>query len=1072
MVSYAYAMTVRNLTTDQHALLDFKNRIIDPHNILANNWTTTSPVCNWVGVSCAAKHSRVGALRLPNLGLAGTIPSQIGNLSFLVSLDLSGNNFYGNLPRELTKLNRLKHIELSFNFLSGEIPTMFVRLDKVLYLNLSGNNLTGTIPPSISNMSNLEVLDLKHNLIHGYIPHEISHLQNLMILRLAINRLSGSIPSAIFNISSLRGISLPYNYLYGSLPEDMCRYLPNLEKLYLHSNMFSGQIPSTIDECKNLQDLELGLNRFTGNIPRTIGNLTRLKFLDLSYDYYLEGEIPWEIGNLQNLEYFIAADTSMGGPIPAFIFNISSLKALDLSNNSLSGKLPDMSSASNIFYLNLGNNNLSGNIPEWISNASKLTNLYLYNNSFSGLIPNQLGNLRFLEKLFLWGNYLTAETSNGECNFFSSLAFCRHLSFLVLTGNPLNCILPTSISNFSTSLESLILADCKIRGSIPDEIGSLNKVMSIALPYNDLSGSLPATIGRLKNLQLLNLYANKLQGSIPKDLCALKELYFLQLTINELDGPLPTCLSNLTSLRYLYLNYNKFLSTIPSSFWSLKDILEVDLSSNYFTGSLPSGIGNLKVLTYLNLSWNLLSTDIPLTIGNLHDLQVLDFSSNRLQGPIPKSMGDMISLTRLNLSNNNLSGDIPKSLERLSSLNNFDVSFNSLEGEIPSGGPFVNFTTQSFMNNYALCGAPRLQVRPCKSNIHQSNKTILHVLRYVLPAFASIIIIVAFTILYKKKHYRRTTDLVVAEDFILKEKWGRITYNQLLQGTDRFSENNLLGSGSIGSVYKVVLSNGANVAVKVFNLQIAGSFRSFEVECEVMSKILHRNLVKVITCCSNIDFKALVIEFMPNGSLEKWLYSSSCFLDILQRINIMIDVASALEYLHLGHPNPIIHCDLKPSNVLLDEDMVAHVGDFGLAKLLGEEDSIKQTMTLATIGYMAPEYGLAGIISVKSDAYSYGILLMEVFTRKKPTDEIFFEEMSIKHWIKNSLSNGISGVMDSGLVHEDDEYFVIKANCVASIMELAFACSAESPEDRLDMKHVVSKLKNIKAKFLNNIQQN
>ncbi|XVF69359.1 hypothetical protein PTKIN_Ptkin11bG0075200 [Pterospermum kingtungense] len=95
---------------------------------------------------------------------------------------------------------------------------------------------------------------------------------------------------------------------------------------------------------------------------------------------------------------------------------------------------------------------------------------------------------------------------------------------------------------------------------------------------------------------------------------------------------------------------------------------------------------------------------------------------------------------------------------------------------------------------------------------------------------------------------------------------------------------------------------------------------------------------------------------MPNGSLEKWLYSSSCFLDILQRINIMIDVVSALEYLHLGHPNPIIHCDLKPSNVLLDVDMVAHVGDFGLAKLLREEDSIKQTMTLATIGYMAPEF--------------------------------------------------------------------------------------------------------------------
>ena len=146
-----------------------------------------------------------------------------------------------------------------------------------------------------------------------------------------------------------------------------------------------------------------------------------------------------------------------------------------------------------------------------------------------------------------------------------------------------------------------------------------------------------------------------------------------------------------------------------------------------------------------------------------------------------------------------------------------------------------------------------------------------------------------------------------------------------------------------------------NVAIKLFNLQIDGAFRSFDVECEVMSNILHRNLVKVITCCFTIDFKALVLEFMPNGSLEKWLYSNNYVLDILQKINIMIDVALALEYLHLGYSFLVIHCDLKPSNVLLDKDMVAHVGDFGIAKLLGEGDSIKQTMIFATIGYMAPD---------------------------------------------------------------------------------------------------------------------
>ncbi|XP_022748057.1 receptor kinase-like protein Xa21 [Durio zibethinus] len=730
-----------------------------------------------------------------------------------------------------------------------------------------------------------------------------------------------------------------------------------------------------------------------------------------------------------------------------------------------------MSFASNLEKLHLWSNNLSGKIPDSISNVSKLTILELQGNSFFGLIPNTLGNLRFLEKLRLNSNHLTTKTSTHEWSFLYSLANCRHLRILDLSINPLNGLLPTAISNLSTSLQNLRVVDCKIKGSIPMEIDSLSNAISLDLSSNKLTGPIPTTMGRLKNLQLLNLYGNKLQGSVPPDLCGLKGLYKLSLGANELDGPLPTCLCELTSLRYLNLFSNKLHSQIPLSFWSLKDILEVDLSSNNLSGSLPLDIGNLKVLISLNLSRNLLSSDIPSTIGSFHDLQVLDLSRNRLQGPIPKSLGDLMSLKSLDLSNNNLSGVIPKSLEKLYDLNYFNVSFNRLEGEIPSGGPFSNFTAKSFIKNYALCGSPRLQVSPCKNKIHRNfKKTARHSLRYVLPTFVSTIIVVAFIVVYKKWQHGGI-NLAIVEDLIPPKNWVRISYNQLLEGTSGFSGSNLLGSGSFGSVYKGILSDGTDVAIKVFNLQIEGAFKSFDVECEVMSNILHRNLVKIITCCSTIDFKALVLEFMPNGSLEKWLYSYNYFLDILQRINIMIDVASALEYLHLGHPVPVIHCDLKPSNILLDKDMVAHVGDFGIAKLLGEGDSIKQTMTLATIGYMAPEYGSTGIISIKSDVYSYGILLIETFTRKKPTDDIFVGEMSMKHWVKRSLSEEIIGVIDSSLVQKTDEYFVTKANCISLIMRLALDCSAELPEDRLDMKNVVSMLKNIKREYLNNLEQ-
>ncbi|GAY65828.1 hypothetical protein CUMW_244060 [Citrus unshiu] len=190
------------------------------------------------------------------------------------------------------------------------------------------------------------------------------------------------------------------------------------------------------------------------------------------------------------------------------------------------------------------------------------------------------------------------------------------------------------------------------------------------------------------------------------------------------------------------------------------------------------------------------------------------------------------------------------------------------------------------------------------------------------------------------------------------------------------------------------------VAMKVFDLQCGGAFKSFDVECDMMKSIRHRNLIHVISSCSNDDFKALVLEYMPRGSLEKCLYSSNYILDIFQRLNIMIDVASALEYLHFGYSAPIIHCDLKPSNVLLDDNMVAHLSDFGMAKLLLREDqSFTQTQTLATIGYMAPEYGSEGRASTNGDVYSFGIMIMETFTGKKPTNTIFSSKMTLKRWM-------------------------------------------------------------------------
>ncbi|KAH1063600.1 hypothetical protein J1N35_028587, partial [Gossypium stocksii] len=820
------------------------------------------------------------------------------------------------------------------------------------------------------------------------------------------------------------------------------------------------------------RSLKLKNNNFTGIIPETLVNMSNLEILNLGFNQ-LSGQVPSSIFNISSLKIINLFVDSLSGSLPNDMCkHLPKLEGLYLSwNYELSSNLPPITNTPKLEFLLLWTNKLSGNIPNSISNASMLKELEFADNLFSGPIPKMLGSLKHLEVLLINDNNLiTGSATDHEWSFLSSLTTCRNLGKIEVSRNPLSGVLPTYIGNLSKSLQYFYADNCELKGNIPIEIGNLSNLLGLRLGYNKLSGFIPTSIGGLQNLQGLDLSSNKLEGSIVESLCGLERLYEMHLGLNKLHGSIPSCLGNISSLGYLYLNSNKLSSTIPSTLWNLKDILKIDLSSNHLHNSHGVDVGNLRSLLNLNLSRNLLTGDILSIFRDLQTLVSLDLSNNILHGHIPESFGGLISLEFLNLYNNNLSGVIPNSLEKLLHLNYFNVSFNRLEGEIPTEGCFSNFSSTSFVKNSALCGPPRLLVPPCKNDIRKNSQmAILHALRYGLPTIGIVVVLIVLTIMYRRYQSRSTT-LPIKDDLLSLITLRRISHAELSQATNGFEESNMLGSGSFGYVYKGRLSDGMEVAIKVFNLQIEGAFRSFDIKCDAMRNIVHRNIVKVITCCSSVDFKALVLKYMSNGNLEKWLHSNNCFLDIIQRVDIMIDVATAIEHLHSGHPTPIIHSDLKPSNILLDEDMVAHVGDFGISKLLGEGDVMKQTVTLATIGYMAPEFGSAGIVSVKCDVYSYGIILIETFTKKKPTDNCFAEEVTIRHWVKSSLPKGVIEIADVDLLRSEDEYFVVKANCISSIMELALNCSAELPEERKDAKDVVVELKKIKQRLLNNIQ--
>ena len=673
---------------------------------------------------------------------------------------------------------------------------------------------------------------------------------------------------------------------------------------------------------------------------------------------YATGEIPYELGYLQNLEYLAMQENFFNGTIPPTIFNLSKLNTIALVKNQLSGTLPaDLGvGLPNLVQLMLGRNKLTGTIPESITNSSMLTLFDVGDNSFSGLIPNVFGRFENLRWINLELNNFTTESPPSERGIFSFLTNLTSLVRLELSHNPLNIFLPSSFVNFSSSFQYLSMVNTGIKGMIPKDIGNfLRSLTVLVMDDNQITGTIPTSIGKLKQLQGLHLSNNSLEGNIPAEICQLENLDELYLANNKLSGAIPECFDNLSALRTLSLGSNNLNSTMPSSLWSLSYILHLNLSSNSLRGSLPVEIGNLEVVLDIDVSKNQLSGEIPSSIGGLINLVNLSLLHNELEGSIPDSFGNLVNLKILDLSSNNLTGVIPKSLEKLSHLEQFNVSFNQLEGEIPNGGPFSNFSAQSFISNIGLCSASsRFQVAPCTTKTSQGSGRKTNKLVYILPPILLAMLSLILLLLFMTYRHRKKEQVREDTPLPYQPAWRRTTYQELSQATDGFSESNLIGRGSFGSVYKATLSDGTIAAVKIFDLLTQDANKSFELECEILCNIRHRNLVKIITSCSSVDFKALILEYMPNGNLDMWLYNHDCGLNMLERLDIVIDVALALDYLHNGYGKPIVHCDLKPNNILLDGDMVAHLTDFGISKLLGGGDSITQTITLATVGYMAP----------------------------------------------------------------------------------------------------------------------
>ncbi|VAH94179.1 unnamed protein product [Triticum turgidum subsp. durum] len=786
----------------------------------------------------------------------------------------------------------------------------------------------------------------------------------------------------------------------------------SLKVLWLNNNGLDGQIPA--DLPPNLQQLQLSTNDIGGTIPPSIANATALRKLSCAFNR-IEGRIPDELAELGGLEILYLGSNLLAGMFPPAILNLSSLTGLGLNTNMLSGEVPsDLgNSLPNLQILSLAQNLFHGKLPHSFVNASSLRVLDISTNNFTGVVPSSIGRLSKLVKLNIETNKVQARNKQ-EWDFVSSLANCTELQGLSLASNLLEGQVPNSLGNLSINLQYLFLGQNRLAGNFPSGTANFPNLIILGLDYNRFTGVVPHWLGAFKFLQKLSLSTNMFTGNIPSSLSNLSQLIELLLDTNQFIGHIPISLGNLQSLETLSVSSNKLHGRVPEGIFSISTIREIGLSSNNLDGQLPAEVGNAKQLVILLLSANKLSGDIPSTMGACKSLEDIELDSNIFSGNIPVSFGNLFGLKVLNLSYNNLTGSVPASIGNLQHLEQLDLLFNHLEGKVPVHGIFKNATATHIDGNQGLCGgASNLHLPSCSvMSSYLSKHRLPVILKVAIPlaCMLSLLAMVIFVLLWQRKNHLKTSISSLSFD----GKFPKVSYKDLVRATDGFSLSNLIGTGRYSSVYRGKILQEENVvAVKVFCLETRGAQRSFIAECNALRNVRHRNLVRIVTACSSIDssgndFKALVYEFMPGGDLHNLLYSTEdndnslkrSYISLAQRLSIVVGVADAMAYLHHNHHGSIVHCDLKPSNILLDNDMVAHVGDFGLARLqvsssFGDSTSVSSVAIRGTIGYVAPEYGAGGQVSTAADVYSFGVVLLEIFIRKSPTDGMFKDGLSI-----------------------------------------------------------------------------
>ncbi|XP_058108438.1 serine/threonine-protein kinase BRI1-like 2 [Magnolia sinica] len=1101
-----FSLALSSSKTDAEALFLFKKAIREDPNGVLSNWQLNRSPCTWYGVTCTVE--RVTRLDLSRSNLIGDLSIRaLASLDMLSELNLAMNSLSLNSTDALLQLPiGLKQVDLSSAGLVGPVPSNFIsRYPNMVYVNLAHNNLSGWLPDDLLSISDkLQILDLSFNNLSGPISglNIENSCKSLLHLDISQNHFIDSLPSSLSNCTGLRSLNLSYNTLTGEIPPSFGEF-HSLQTLDFSHNHLSGPIPEELGKaCGSLVQFKISSNNVSGSIPSSFSSCSSLQVLDLAKNN-ISGPLPDSVlGNLSSLEQLLLSNNFISGAIPASIGSCKNLRIADFSSNKLSGSIPPdiCPGAVALEELRAPDNLITGEIPPELSSCSQLKTIDLSINYLTGPIPAEFGKLENLEHLMFWFNGLRGGIP-------PELGQCRKLKNLILNNNFFSGDIPMELFN-CTNLEWISLTSNGITGRIPPEFGKLSRLAVLQLANNSLSGNIPAELGNCNSLVWLDLNSNRLSGEIPARLG--RQLGDKALS-GILSGNTLAFVRNVGNACKGVGGLLEFAGIRPERLSQVPTLKTCDFTRLY-SGAALSDWTHYPTLAYLDLSYNDLRGKIPDEFGDMVVLQVLDLAHNKISGEIPVSLGQLRNLGVFDASHNRLQGQIPDSFSNLSFLVEIDLSNNELTGPIPSRGQLSTLPASQYANNPGLCGVPLPACSqgsdvpsaiPSASSGGKSGRPATaswanSIVLGILVSVASICILIVWAIAMRARrkeaegakmlsslqavHAATTWKLGKEKEPLsinvatFQRQLRKLTFSQLIEATNGFSADSLIGCGGFGEVFKASLKDGSSVAIKkLIRLSCQGD-REFMAEMETLGKIKHRNLVPLLGYCKVGEERLLVYEFMRFGSLEEMLHGKSRKggddqrgpLTWEERKKIARGAGKGLCFLHHNCIPHIIHRDMKSSNVLLDDEMEARVSDFGMARLISALDTHLSVSTLAgTPGYVPPEYYQSFRCTAKGDVYSFGVVMLELLTGRRPTDKDDFGDTNLVGWVKMKVREGKGwDVIDQELVsvgHDDDDGGGgdDQRREMMRYLDITMQCVDDFPSKRPNMLQVVAMLREL-----------